>query len=172
MGPVNYVQGEVLPPSSQSLSLAEGASNEHLNYIATLLDDRFSIPGTRIRFGLDALIGWIPGIGDALAAAASLIIVFAAWKRGISRVTLLRMLMNLSIEASIGAIPFIGDFMHVAWKANRRNYNLLLRDQQEPRAHTRSDWLFIVAAMLTIIVLFVGPLLLLIYLLKVHVFNR
>ena len=172
MAPVNYVQGEILPPSSQSLSLADEASNQHLNYIATLLDDRFSIPGTRIRFGLDALIGWIPGIGDALAAAASLVIVVAAWKRGVSRITMLRMMMNISIEASIGAIPLIGDFVHVAWKANRRNYNLLLRDQREPRAHERSDWLFVIGAVLTMIVLFVGPFVLLIYLLQTHLFNR
>src|ERR1700720_2399701 len=105
-------------------------SNEHLDYIAALLDDLFEIPGTRIRFGLDALIGWIPGIGDALAAVASLFIVFAAWKRGAARITVLRMMLNLAIEDTLGAIPIIGDLAHVAWKANRRNYNLLIRDKQ------------------------------------------
>ena len=58
-------------------------SNEHLDYIAALLDDIFRIPGTKIRFGLDALIGWVPGIGDALAGIASFLIVFAAWRRGV-----------------------------------------------------------------------------------------
>ena len=172
MAESNYLHGEILPPSSRAISGAQEASDEHLNYIATLLDDRFCVPGTRIRFGLDALIGWIPGIGDALAAAASLVIVVAAWKRGVSRITLLRMMMNISIEASIGAIPLIGDFVHVAWKANRRNYNLLLRDQREPRAHERSDWLFVIGAVLTMTVLFLGPLVLLVYLLKTHLFGR
>jgi Domain of unknown function (DUF4112) len=58
-------------------------SNEHLDYIAALLDDIFRIPGTKIRFGLDALIGWVPGIGDAMAGIASFLIVFAAWHRGV-----------------------------------------------------------------------------------------
>ena len=88
-----HMRGEILPPQSQSAfseSVTKASSDEHLNLIATWLDDRFEIPGTRIRFGLDALIGWIPGIGDALAAVASLFIVFAAWKRGAARITVLR----------------------------------------------------------------------------------
>lgn len=81
----------MLPPLSQfSPASSVSVSNESLNYIATLLDDKFTVPGTRIRFGLDALIGWIPGLGDAVAAIASLFIVFAAWRRGAARVTLLR----------------------------------------------------------------------------------
>ena len=75
MAKPTYIRGEILPPQSQSafseFSVTKVTSDEHLNLIATWLDDRFEIPGTRIRFGLDALIGWIPGIGDALAAVAS-----------------------------------------------------------------------------------------------------
>ena len=141
MAKPTYIRGEILPPQSHpafsGFSVTEATSDEHLNLIATWLDDRFEIPGTRIRFGLDALIGWIPGIGDALAAVASLFIVFAAWQRGVARITLLRMMLNLAVEDALGAIPIIGDVAHVAWKANRRNYNLLIRDQQYPRQHTR-----------------------------------
>jgi len=98
-----YIRGEILPPLSKSIDVAGKtstgiASNEDLNYIATWLDDRFEIPGTGIRFGLDALIGWIPGIGDALAAFASMFIVASAWKRGAARITVLRMMLNLTIE--------------------------------------------------------------------------
>jgi hypothetical protein len=132
------------------------------------LDDRFEIPGTGIRFGLDALIGWIPGIGDALAAFASTFIIFAGWKRGAARITLLRMMFNLTIENAIGAIPVIGDFAHVAWKANRRNYNLLIRDQQSRQRHTWKDWLFVIGACLITCVLFLGPFVLLVYLLRSH----
>jgi len=57
-------------------------SNEHLDHVAALLDDIFRIPGTQIRFGLDALIGWVPGIGDAMTGIASFLIVFASWRRG------------------------------------------------------------------------------------------
>jgi dolichol kinase len=151
--------------SERSARIA-GESNEDLNLIATWLDDRFEIPGVGIRFGLDALIGWIPGIGDALAAFASMFIIVAAWKRGAARITLLRMMLNLTVENTLGAIPVVGDFAHVAWKANRRNYNLLLRDQQSVRRHTWKDWLFVIGACLIVSLLFLGPIVLLIYLFR------
>jgi hypothetical protein len=168
-----YIRGEILPPQSKSINVAEKnpagiASNEDLNYIATWLDDRFVIPGTHIRFGLDALIGWIPGIGDTLAAFASMFIVASAWKRGAARITVLRMMLNLTIENIFGAIPIVGDFAHVAWKANRRNYNLLIRDQQSARRHTWQDWLFVIGACLLIFLLFLGPVVLLVYLFRSH----
>ena len=163
------VQGEVLPPLSQSSPASfVSVSNESLNYIATLLDDKFTVPGTGIRFGLDALIGWIPGLGDAVAAIASLFIVFAAWRRGAARVTLLRMVLNLAVEDTLGAIPIIGDLAHIAWKANRRNYNLLIRDQQSARRRTWQDWLFVIAVIVIMIVLFLSPFILLMYLFKSH----
>jgi hypothetical protein len=163
-----YVRGEILPPLPQIPAVTERTSNQDLNLIASWLDDRFVLPGTRIHFGLDALIGWIPGIGDALAALASLFIVWAGWKRGASRITLIRMLLNLLLENTLGAIPVIGDFAHVAWKANRRNYNLLIRDQQPRSRHTWQDWLFVIGASLTMFLLFLTPFLLLIYLFKLH----
>ena len=153
-------------PVVRETGSADTTSDENLNLIATWLDDRFEIPGTGIRFGLDALIGWIPGIGDLLAACASLFIVLAAWKRGAARITVLRMVLNLAIEDTLGAIPIIGDIAHVAWKANRRNYNLLIRDQQFRKRHTWQDWLFVAAAGLTMILLFLAPFVLLIYLFK------
>src|ERR1700721_1834898 len=102
-------------------------SDEHLDYIAALLDDMFQIPGTKIRFGLDALIGWIPGIGGAMAGTAWFLIVFASWQRGERTVTLMPMLANVLLETVVGAIPVAGDIFHVVWKANGRNYGLLAR---------------------------------------------
>src|SRR5580704_1190211 len=168
MSRATYIRGEILPPQSESIGALGNASDEQLNLIATWLDDRFEVPGTRIRFGLDALIGWIPGIGDALALFASLFIVLAGWKRGAARITLIRMLLNLTLEGTFGAIPIIGDFAHVAWKANRRNYNLLIRDQQSRRRHTWQDWLFVMGACLMMCLLFLAPFVLLIYLFKLH----
>jgi hypothetical protein len=167
MSETTYVHGEILPPASKSAAIFS-TSNQDLNYVATLLDDKFSIPGTGIRFGLDALIGWIPGIGDALAALASLFIVFAAWQRGAAQITLVRMLLNLTLEATLGAIPIMGDVAHVAWKANRRNYNLLIRNQQSSQQHTWQDWVFVIAALLIMTVLFVAPWLLVIYVFRSH----
>jgi hypothetical protein len=127
------------------------ASNEHLDYIAALLDDMFRIPGTQIRFGLDALIGWVPGIGDAVAGIASFLIVFAAWRRGVQAVTLVRMIANVLLETSIGAIPVAGDVFHIFWKANRRNYRLLIREKEQPGANTRRDWMFLAIILFTVV---------------------
>ena len=166
-----FIHGEIIPPLAQpsireSPKAPEGSSNEHLNLIASWLDDRFEIPGTSIRFGLDALIGWIPGIGDALAALASLFLVWAAWKRGAARITVLRMMLNLAIEDTLGALPIVGDVAHVAWKANRRNYNLLIRDDQHLRQHTWQDWLFVIGVCLIMLLLLLAPFVFLIYLFK------
>jgi len=144
------------------------ASNEHLDYIAALLDDMFRIPGTHIRFGLDAIIGWIPGIGDAVSGIASFLIVFAAWRRGAQSITLVRMVANVLLETSLGAIPVAGDVFHVFWKANRRNYRLLIREQEQPGSNTRRDWLFLIIILVTAIAVVVIPIALLIWLLHSH----
>jgi hypothetical protein len=127
------------------------ASNEHLDYVASLLDDMFRIPGTGIRFGLDAVIGWIPGIGDAMAGIASFFIVFAAWRRGVPRITLVRMTINVALETALGAIPVAGDVFHVFWKANRRNYKLLIREREQPGSNVRRDWTFLAIIVLVVI---------------------
>ena len=127
------------------------ASNEHLDYVASLLDDMFRIPGTGIRFGLDAVIGWIPGIGDAMAGIASFFIVFAAWRRGVPRITLVRMTVNVALETALGAIPVAGDVFHVFWKANRRNYKLLIREREQPGSNVRRDWTFLAIIVLVVI---------------------
>src|ERR1700736_6891546 len=101
-------------------------TDEHLDHIASLLDDMFRVPGTQIHFGMDFLIGWIPGGGDAVAGVASLVIIISAWRRGAALVTLARMITNVILETMLGAIPIVGDAFHVVWKANRRNYRLLL----------------------------------------------
>ena len=159
---------ELLPPETGPASTLAKRADEHLNYVATLLDDMFGIPGTKIRFGLDALIGWIPGIGDALAAFASCIIIVAAWQRGIAGITLVRMLCNVAFENLVGAIPIIGDLAHVAWKSNRRNYNLLIREEQRSPKHTWQDWLFVLAFIVMMAALFVGPFILLVHIMRSH----
>jgi len=142
------------------------ASNEHLDYIAALLDDIFRIPGTKIRFGLDALIGWVPGVGDAMTAVASFLIVFASWRRGAKAVTLARMIANVLLETAIGAIPVAGDVFHVIWKANRRNYRLLLREREQPGVSTGRDWTFLAVLLLAVIAAAAIPIAILIWLLR------
>jgi hypothetical protein len=145
------------------------ASNEHLDYVAALLDDIFRIPGTKIRFGLDALIGWVPGIGDAMTGIASFLIVFASWRRGAKAVTLVRMIANVLLETAIGAIPVAGDVFHVVWKANRRNYRLLIREKEEPGANTRRDWMFLAVLLFAVIAAAGIPIAILIWLLRLNI---
>ncbi len=145
------------------------ASNEHLDYLAALLDDIFRIPGTRIRFGLDALIGWVPGIGDAMTGIASFLIVFASWRRGAKAVTLVRMVANVLLETAIGAIPVAGDVFHVIWKANRRNYRLLIREKEQPGAGVGRDWIFLAVLLLGVVTAAAIPIAILIWLLRLQV---
>jgi hypothetical protein len=141
-------------------------TNEHLDYVAALLDDMFRIPGTQIRFGLDALIGWVPGVGDAMTSIASFLIVFASWRRGAKAVTLVRMIANVLLEAAIGAVPVAGDIFHIVWKANRRNYRLLLREREEPGADTGRDWMFLAVLLLGVLAAVAIPIAILIWLLR------
>jgi hypothetical protein len=93
--------------------------------LANLLDAAFLIPGTGIRFGFDALVGLIPGVGDAITTAISLYIVSEARALGAPRPLIARMLANVAIDGAIGAIPLLGDMFDVGWRANLRNARLL-----------------------------------------------
>jgi uncharacterized protein DUF4112 len=96
-----------------------------LESIADLLDSRFRIPGTDIRFGLDALLGLIPGIGDGVSLLPALYLMMEAKKLGASKFLLTRMAMNVGIDWLVGSIPLLGDIFDVGFKANRRNIKLL-----------------------------------------------
>ena len=143
------VEPEVLPPDRESrprLPDATGTlTDENLEHLAALLDDFLRIPGTRLRFGLDAIVGLIPGVGDMLSSLASFVIIYAAWQRGLPNVTLARMVANVAIDTIVGAMPFLGDLFDVAWKANRMNMRLLQRDAERRHRQTWRDWLVLIA---------------------------
>lgn len=101
------------------------AEFRRLESLADWLDSRFRIPGTDIRFGLDSILGLIPGIGDTVSALPSAYLIITAHKMGVSRFTLSRMMLNAAIDWVIGAIPIIGDIFDIGFKANRRNVVLL-----------------------------------------------
>ncbi len=139
--------------------------DETLQRLEFLLDEAFRVPGTNIRFGLDGIIGLVPGLGDVVAGLLSLIIPLAAWIRGIPYVALMRMAANIGIGVLVGSIPFFGDIFDVAWKANRRNYQLMRRHLGEPRRHTWRDWTFLLLLAASLGVLFAIPLVVLVWLL-------
>jgi Domain of unknown function (DUF4112) len=96
-----------------------------LDRLARLLDTALVIPGTNIRFGADAVIGLVPGIGDTITTALSLWIVYEAHQLGAPRELLMRMAANVAIDGFVGAVPVVGDAFDVLWRANRRNMRLL-----------------------------------------------
>jgi hypothetical protein len=96
-----------------------------IDALATLLDTAILIPGTQIRFGLDALIGLVPGIGDAISTALSLFIVSEARALGAPPLLIARMIGNVALDGVVGAVPLAGDVFDVAFRANRRNVALL-----------------------------------------------
>jgi hypothetical protein len=135
--------------------------DENLDLLSHVLDDFIKIPGTSIRFGLDGIVGFIPGIGDLIGGIASCIIIVAAWVRGVSYVIVARMVANVAIEVVVGAIPVLGDMFDIAWRANRRNYALLTGSIYEPRKHTIRSWFFLGVLCLVLGALVLLPMLLL-----------
>ena len=109
-----------------------------LERLANLLDAQFGIPGTRLRLGLDALIGLIPGVGDAVTAAPAIYIIHRAERLGAPGHVLARMVVNLLADTLIGAIPLVGDLFDIGFKANRRNVSLLKRHLEEVERSRRN----------------------------------
>ncbi len=145
-----------------------GLGDAQLDFLVGLLDDRFRVPGTRIRFGLDPVIGLIPGLGDLLTGTASFVLVFAAWQRGAPRVTLARMVMNIGIDTVLGSVPIVGDIFDVAWKSNRRNYQLLTRISEQHSRQTWRDWLFMLAIVVTATAIVLAPIALVVWLIHLR----
>ena len=154
-----HVKVEVLPAGSLPGTPPSVADLERL---AKVMDNLFAIPGVPLRFGLDSIIGLIPGLGDAASSAVSLYILHAASRRGVSRLTLARMAMNVALDSIVGAIPVAGDLFDVYWKANHRNVELLRRhalaNPAEERRLRTSDWLFFGGLAALLIGLVIGSL--------------
>ncbi|SFM37978.1 DUF4112 domain-containing protein [Marinobacter zhejiangensis] len=102
-------------------------SLNRLDAYAGRMDSQFRVPGTNIRFGLDPILGLLPGLGDLIALVLSLYLVVEAVRLGAGGGVVLRMLANLLAEFVIGLVPVLGDIFDVVWKANDRNARLLRR---------------------------------------------
>jgi hypothetical protein len=157
---------EILAPENRGAAVAQVPlrqraerwfSDANLDFYAHLLDDWFHIPFTPIRIGLDGLIGLIPGLGDILAGIASFVLILAAWIRGVPGITLVRMMVNLGLEVVIGSIPLFGDIFDIAWKANRRNYKLMMRHLGEPNRHTWKDYAFLLSLVAGVLAILAAP---------------
>lgn len=118
------------------------AATAEVELLAWLLDNSIPIPGTGRRIGVDALIGLIPGAGDLVSGGLGLLVVVRAAQRGLPTIVLARMLLNVALDFSIGAIPIIGDAFDLWFKSNARNVALMRRYVATPTASTAGQWLF------------------------------
>jgi hypothetical protein len=115
----NYSRAGTYDPQSRRERL------DRLDRLSRLLDIAFVVPGTNIRFGAEAIMRLVPGIGDAAASTLSCLILYEAHRMGVPRRLMIRMAGNVGIEAVAGAVPIVGDLFDVAFRANRRNVRLL-----------------------------------------------
>ncbi|HEU4878097.1 MAG TPA: DUF4112 domain-containing protein [Gemmatimonadaceae bacterium] len=121
--------------------------------LARVLDSAIRIPGTGISFGLDSIIGLVPGLGDIGGAVMSGYIVLASARMGVPPAVVARMILNLGVDTVVGSVPLIGDLFDVGFRANIRNAALLDRHLAEPEAVRRSSRVAVVAAVAGIVVI-------------------
>ena len=128
---------------------------------ATLLDAAFRVPGTTFRFGLDAIVGVIPGLGDIGTAFFSVMILLHAFRLRIPKVVIFRMLVNAGLDMLAGTIPIVGDLFDAGYKANLKNMALLERHAQPGVPPSSSDRAFAWGALVILLLIAVIPILML-----------
>lgn len=126
--------------------------------MAWVLDSSIRIPGTQIRFGMDTIIGLVPGLGDLVAGALSLYIIGEAARIGIPRSLLARMGWNVALDTLVGEVPILGDLFDVAWKANMRNLVLLEEHLQRPIETTKASRGFVAVLVIGLVLLTAGAI--------------
>jgi hypothetical protein len=132
---------------------------------AVLLDSVFRVPGTQIRFGFDAIVGLIPGLGDLSAPVFAAFIIGTGFRMGVPHIVLARMVLNAALDVVLGLVPLLGDLVDVAWKANLRNMALLERHARPGVPPAPADYAFVTLCLILLGGLIATPILLLIWLL-------
>ena len=136
-------------------------------FLADWLDQRFTIPGTSIRIGLDPILGLIPGIGDMIANLAGSAIILIAAQYRLPKIVLLRMGLNVALNAIIGAIPVFGDIFSIWFRSNVKNAQLLERYVSvEAPSLSFGNWIFVIAVIFGIILLLTGILVATVWLIR------
>ena len=148
---VEELEWEVLPPEEKE---KRSELEPLFRWLALIMDNLLRVPGTNFRFGLDPLMGVLPGLGDTGSAVISAMALIAAARRGLPKILLARMSLNILINEAIGIIPIVGDAFSFWFKSNVRNYELLKRHTAGARRSTTGDWIFValVLALLFLIV--------------------
>src|SRR6476619_8194280 len=132
-----------------------GHVDKNLERLSWLMDDLFRVPVLGWRFGLDAIIGLVPALGDTTTSLVSLYILASAVRYRVPKITLLRMGVNIAIDYLMGSVPVVGDLFDAYWKSNQMNVALLKRRAQVSTAETEkgraSDWLFVGVIILVLV---------------------
>jgi hypothetical protein len=129
-----------------------------LDDLSFYLDGLFRVPGTGWRFGLDALIGLVPNVGDTLTSFASFYILLAGVRYGVPKITLLRMAFNIGLDYVVGIVPFVGDAFDFVWKANKQNMDLIRTRAAGKGKGKTSDYVFVFGLIGLLIAVLVGSI--------------
>jgi hypothetical protein len=132
---------------------------------AVLLDSYFRVPGTNIRFGLDAILGLVPGLGDIPTPVFAGVLMLHGIRMRLPVVVQVRMLLNALLDMLIGAVPVLGDLVDVGWKANVRNLALLERHARPGVPPRRADYVFVWIFIAVLAAITVTPIVVLAWLL-------
>ena len=123
----------------------------HLRSVAKFLDDSIPVPGTTYRVGVEPIVGLIPGVGDFFGVTVSAYVVLRAADLGVSKTTILRMIINLIIDGVLGSLPIVGDLFDIVWKANLRNIAIVEAEILK-NAPLKSSKVFVAGAAIALIV--------------------
>ena len=163
---MHYVLGDsAVVDTSRTLSPDQSRTLETLRRWAVLLDSAYRVPGTSIRFGLDAILGLVPGFGDLASPIYTSLILVEGLRRRLPAVVQARMVLNAAIDMGIGLVPILGDLADVAWKANLRNLALLERHARPGVTPTGGDYAFVFVAIGLVVLVALVPFAILIWLL-------
>jgi hypothetical protein len=144
------VDWEVLPPEEKR---KRQGLEPLFKWLAYIMDDVVRVPGTTFRFGLDPLLGLIPGIGDTSSALVSAIALVQAVRVGVPKILIMRMAANIFVNEIIGVVPVVGDAFSFWFKSNARNYEILKHHRLGSSPPRASDWLFVVGILVGLVVI-------------------
>ena len=137
---------------------------ELLRRWARIFDSAFRVPGTSIRFGIDPILGLVPGIGDLASPILSMFMVWHGMQLRVPKIVLARMVLNALIDAAAGLVPVAGDLFDMGWKATEWNLALLERHAMPGRRASSGDYVFVILCLAVLAAAAILPLVLLFWL--------
>lgn len=153
---VREIDVEVLPKNARGTGSPVARGDDPLvAFVARLMDSAFNVPGTRIRFGLDPILGLLPGLGDTLTGIISLALIVQSARAGVPNIVLARMAANAFLNSAVGSIPVVGDVFSFWFKSNVKNYELLQKHAGTRKTSTAKDWVFVVGLLFGLILMLV-----------------